>query len=81
MKEIVVKLENVVKEYQMGNVKVRALDGVNLEIFKGEVKQLFEKFFEESNVTARRVGVTVSSFSKKENQQKQITSFFGGSNN
>jgi len=53
----------------------------SLEIFKGEVKQLFEKFFEESDVTARRVGVTVSSFSKKENQQKQITSFFGGSNN
>ena len=53
----------------------------SLEIFKGEVKQLFEKFFEESDVTARRVGVTVSSFSKKEKQQKQITSFFGGSNN
>jgi DNA polymerase IV (archaeal DinB-like DNA polymerase) len=53
----------------------------SLEIFKNEVKLLFEKFFEESDVTARRVGVTVSSLSRKENQQKSITSFFGGSNN
>jgi DNA polymerase IV (DinB-like DNA polymerase) len=53
----------------------------SLEIFKEEVKDLFEKFFEESDVSARRVGVTVSSLSKKENQQKTITSFFGASNN
>lgn len=53
----------------------------SLEILKDEVKELFKKFFEESDVKARRVGVTVSSLSRKENQQKQITSFFGGSNN
>jgi DNA polymerase IV (DinB-like DNA polymerase) len=51
----------------------------SLEIFKHEVKQLFEKFFEESDIKARRVGVTVSSLTRKENQQKTITSFFGGS--
>jgi DNA polymerase IV (DinB-like DNA polymerase) len=53
----------------------------SLEILKKEVKELLEKFFEESNVTARRVGVTVSGLSKPEKQQKQITSFFGFSNN
>ena len=53
----------------------------SLEIFKNEAKQLFEKFFEEPDVKARRVGVTVSSLTRKEIQQKTITSFFGGSNN
>ncbi|WNZ28247.1 MAG: DNA polymerase IV [Candidatus Bathyarchaeota archaeon] len=53
----------------------------SLETLKDEMKQLFEKFFQESDVKARRIGVTVSSLSKNENQQKTITSFFGGSNN
>jgi DNA polymerase IV (DinB-like DNA polymerase) len=53
----------------------------SLEILKKEMKELFEKFLDESDVSARRVGITVSSLSRKENQQKTITSFFGGSNN
>ena len=53
----------------------------SLETFKTTVKELFEKFLEESNIQARRVGVTVSSLSRKEEQQKQITNFFGSSNN
>jgi len=53
----------------------------SLETFKTTVKELFQKFLEESNKNARRVGVTVSSLSRKEEQQKQITSFFGSSNN
>jgi nucleotidyltransferase/DNA polymerase involved in DNA repair len=50
----------------------------SLEQFKGEIKELFEKFLDESDVEARRVGVRLSSLTKREVQQKQITSFFGG---
>ncbi|PVX24446.1 MAG: hypothetical protein CW691_07580 [Candidatus Bathyarchaeum sp.] len=53
----------------------------SLETFKETVKELFVKFLAESDGEARRVGVKLSSLTKKEEQQKQITSFFGGSNN
>jgi DNA polymerase IV (DinB-like DNA polymerase) len=53
----------------------------DLETFKKTVKELYEKFLSESEVEARRVGVKVSNLSKKENLQKQITNFFGFSNN
>ena len=53
----------------------------NLETFKVTVRELFEKFLAESNVEARRVGVKLSSLTKKEEQQKQITSFFNSSTN
>ena len=36
MKEAIIKLDNVWKTYEMGEVKVNALQGVNLEIKKGE---------------------------------------------
>ena len=36
MAETVVKTEDVVKEYRMGNNIVRALDGINIEIARGE---------------------------------------------
>jgi len=36
MKEIIIKLDSVWKIYQMGDVKVNALRGINLEIKKGE---------------------------------------------
>ncbi len=48
----------------------------DLEVFKKTVKELLEKFLSESNVEARRVGVKVSNLSKKEELQKQLTSFF-----
>ena len=36
MKNVIIKLENVWKIYEMGTVKVEALRGINLEIRKGE---------------------------------------------
>jgi DNA polymerase IV (DinB-like DNA polymerase) len=53
----------------------------SLETFKEIVKELFEKFLAESDVEIRRVGVKLSNLTKEEEQQKQITSFFGGSKN
>jgi DNA polymerase IV (DinB-like DNA polymerase) len=49
----------------------------DLETFKKTVKELYEKFLGESDVEARRVGVKVSNLSRKEELQKQLTSFFG----
>lgn len=49
----------------------------SLEAFKNTVKELYEKFLAESEVEARRVGVKVSSLSKNEEVQKQLTNFFG----
>jgi DNA polymerase IV (DinB-like DNA polymerase) len=51
----------------------------DLETLKKTVKELFEKFHDESDVEARRIGVKLSSLAKKETLQKQITSFFGNS--
>jgi DNA polymerase IV (DinB-like DNA polymerase) len=48
-----------------------------LEVFKETVKELFEKFFNESELKARRVGVKVSNFVKEQKRQKQITNFIG----
>ena len=36
MPDIVVKTEDVVKEYRMGSNILRALDGINIEIERGE---------------------------------------------
>ncbi len=36
MKEVIIKLENVWKIYEMGNVKVNALQGISLHIKKGD---------------------------------------------
>ena len=49
----------------------------SLETFKKTVKELYEKFLDESDVEARRVGVKLSSLSKREDAQKQLNSFFG----
>jgi DNA polymerase IV (DinB-like DNA polymerase) len=49
----------------------------DLEPFKKAVKELFEKFLVESNFEARRIGVKVSGLTKKQEQQKTLTSFFG----
>jgi nucleotidyltransferase/DNA polymerase involved in DNA repair len=48
----------------------------NLELFKKTVKELFEVFFSESNVEARRIGVKVSSLTKKVALQQPLTRFF-----
>ena len=46
------------------------------ETIRRNVKQLFQKFLNESQLEIRRVGVKVSGFSKEEPRQKQLTSFF-----
>jgi DNA polymerase IV (DinB-like DNA polymerase) len=51
----------------------------NLEQFKMITQELFEKFLEESDVNARRVGVRLSSLTKREKEQKEIASFFASS--
>jgi DNA polymerase IV (DinB-like DNA polymerase) len=52
----------------------------DLEVFKKTVRELFAKLLSESDVTARRVGVKVSNLAKEEKKQKQLTNFFGSSN-
>jgi DNA polymerase IV (DinB-like DNA polymerase) len=46
-----------------------------LGVFKETVKDLFEKFLNESELEARRVGVRLSNFVKEQKKQKQITNF------
>jgi len=46
------------------------------ETIKRSVRALLEKFLGESPMQIRRVGVRVSGFSKEEQRQKQLTSFF-----
>ncbi|MSS74251.1 ATP-binding cassette domain-containing protein [Candidatus Pacearchaeota archaeon] len=36
MKEIVIKLENVTKHYSMGDAIVKAVDGISIDIEKGD---------------------------------------------
>lgn len=48
----------------------------NLELFKNTVRELFERFLEESNVEVRRIGVKVSNLTKKETGQRQLINFF-----
>ncbi len=57
----------------------RALDKPTRDIqaVRRVVQDLFEKFLDESNLEIRRIGVKVSQFAKEENQQQQLTDFFG----
>ena len=48
----------------------------NVEVLKQEVRELFEKFLNESDLQIRRVGVKISHFIKEEAEQKRLTSFF-----
>jgi DNA polymerase IV (DinB-like DNA polymerase) len=48
-----------------------------LEAFKRTVQELFEKFLNESELEARRVGVKVSNFVREQERQKKITNFLG----
>ena len=48
----------------------------DIETIRRHVQELFEKFLGESDLEVRRVGVKVSHFTKEENTQKQLTSFF-----
>jgi len=48
-----------------------------LEALKKTVQELFEKFLNETELEARRVGVKISNFVKQQEKQKQITNFVG----
>ena len=48
------------------------------EVLRRAVRELFEKFLEESELEIRRVGVKISGFVKEEAEQKRLTSFFQG---
>jgi DNA polymerase IV (DinB-like DNA polymerase) len=48
----------------------------DVEIIKRTVRELFEKFLEESERQVRRIGVKISNFAKNDIEQKQLTSFF-----
>jgi DNA polymerase IV (DinB-like DNA polymerase) len=48
----------------------------SLEVLNKSAKELFEKFFNETEGEARRVGVKVSNLSRERTSQKQLTSFF-----
>jgi nucleotidyltransferase/DNA polymerase involved in DNA repair len=47
----------------------------DLEAMKKIVKGLLEKFLEENEFEARRVGVKISNLVKEQKNQKQLTSF------
>jgi len=49
----------------------------DLEVLKKTAKELFERLLKESELEARRVGVKVFNFVKKQEEQKQLTSFLG----
>ena len=53
----------------------------SLETFKETVKELLEKFLLESDFEIRRIGVKLSNLTKKEEKQKQITSYFANTKN
>ena len=48
-----------------------------LEVLKKTVKELLEKFLNESELELRRVGVKLSNFVKEQQAQKQLTTFDG----
>jgi DNA polymerase IV (DinB-like DNA polymerase) len=50
---------------------------IDIEVLRRTVRELFEKFLEESELEVRRVGVKISQFSKEEREQRKLTSFFG----
>ena len=47
----------------------------SLEALKGTVKELLEKFFQQTESKARRIGVRISNLAKEQKNQRQLTSF------
>ncbi|MGD0979831.1 MAG: DNA polymerase IV [Candidatus Bathyarchaeia archaeon] len=47
----------------------------SLEALKGTVKELLEKFLDQTGSEARRIGVKISNFAKEQKNQTQLTSF------
>ncbi len=48
----------------------------DIETIKKHVRELFEKYLNESELEIRRVGVKIAQFSKEEKKQQQLTNFF-----
>jgi DNA polymerase IV (DinB-like DNA polymerase) len=48
----------------------------DMETIRKTVRELFEKFLNESELEIRRVGVKISRFTKEETKQKQLSNFF-----
>ena len=48
----------------------------SLELLEKTVHDLFEKFLEETDIEARRIGVKVSNLSRKEVKQRELINFF-----
>jgi DNA polymerase IV (DinB-like DNA polymerase) len=48
----------------------------DIAILRETVRELFEKFLDESELEIRRVGVKIAHFAKEETEQKQLTSYF-----
>ncbi len=51
----------------------------DLQVLKRTVRELFQKFLDESELEARRVGVKVSNFVKRQEKQRDLTSFLDAS--
>jgi DNA polymerase IV (DinB-like DNA polymerase) len=49
----------------------------NLEVLKKTVRELLQRFLEDTDKDVRRIGVKISLLSKDENAQKRLESFFG----
>jgi len=47
----------------------------DFQVLKRTVRELFQKFLDESELEARRVGVKVSNFVKRQEKQKELTGF------
>jgi DNA polymerase IV (DinB-like DNA polymerase) len=47
----------------------------SLEVLKEAVKELLEKFLNQTESKARRIGVKISNFTKEQKNQRQLTSF------
>ncbi len=47
----------------------------SLEAMKGTVRELLEKFFDQNESEARRIGVRISNFAREQKSQRQLTSF------
>ena len=58
-------------------MRTKSLSGPTNDVMlmKKVVKELLQKYLEESSIEVRRIGVHVSNFTKKEKEQSQLTSF------
>jgi DNA polymerase IV (DinB-like DNA polymerase) len=48
----------------------------DIAVLRETVRELFEKFLDESELEIRRVGVKIANFAKEETEQKRLTSYF-----